>query len=69
MQSHISPQPGSETPGSDALAVDPSLQDPDEHPPKRQRLDESQDPSVEDEAVLNALAAHNHPSIDHYDGE
>jgi hypothetical protein len=69
LQSHISPQTGSDTPGSDSLAVDPSLQDTDEHPSKRQRLDESQDPSVEDEAVLNALAAHNHPSIDHYDAE
>lgn len=69
MQSHVSPQTGSGTPVSDSLALDPSLQDADEHPPKRQRLDESQDPSVEDEAVLSALAAHSDPSIDNYDAE
>jgi hypothetical protein len=44
------------------LAVDPSLEDeePEEqHAAKRLRLDDSQDPSLEDEAVLNALAGHN----------
>jgi hypothetical protein len=50
----------------DDLAVDPSLgAEPDEeHAAKRQRLDDSQEPSleVEDEAVLNALAGHNNPT-------
>jgi hypothetical protein len=70
MHSQISPQTGSETPGSESLAVDPSLEDPDEHPHKRQRLDEeNQDPSLEEQAVMNALAAHNNPSVDHYAAE
>lgn len=45
------------------LAVDPNLEeDTEEHASKRQRLsDDSQDPSIEDEAVLNALAVHNNP--------
>jgi hypothetical protein len=46
------------------LAVDPSLDEEpeDEHAAKRQRLDDSQEPSLEDEAVLNALAGHNNPA-------
>ena len=46
------------------LAVDPSLEeDLDEQPAKRPRLsDDSQDASIEDEAVLNALAVHNNPT-------
>jgi hypothetical protein len=50
------------------VAVDPSLVDSDDGPaPKRPRLDETQEPSLEDEAVLNALAAHNNPNaVDHY---
>jgi hypothetical protein len=45
----------------DGLAVDPSLvNEPTEEPAaKRQRLNDSQDPSLDDEAVLNALASHN----------
>jgi hypothetical protein len=48
----------------DDLAVDPNLgEEPDEeHAAKRQRLDDSQEPSLEDEAVLNALADHNNPT-------
>lgn len=61
------PQAESETPGSESLAVDPSLEDSDEQPAKRPRLDENQDPSLDDEAVLSALAAHNNPTpVDHY---
>lgn len=47
----------------DDLAVDPSLEDDpeDEHVAKRQRLDDSQEPTLEDEAVLSALAGHNNP--------
>ncbi|KAL2147885.1 hypothetical protein VTI28DRAFT_3363 [Corynascus sepedonium] len=46
------------------LAVDPSLgEEPEEeHAAKRQRLDDSQEPTLEDEAVLNALASHNNPT-------
>ncbi|KAK3304402.1 uncharacterized protein B0T15DRAFT_240516 [Chaetomium strumarium] len=46
------------------LAVDPSLDDgpEEEHAAKRQRLADSQDPSLDDEAVLNALAGHNNPT-------
>jgi hypothetical protein len=49
------------------MVVDPSLEDSDEHPAKRPRLEEAQGPSLEDEAVLNALAAHNNPNeVDNY---
>ncbi|KAK4133009.1 hypothetical protein BT67DRAFT_443381 [Trichocladium antarcticum] len=46
------------------LAVDPSLEeDLDVKPAKRPRLsDDSQDASIEDEAVLNALSVHNNPT-------
>ncbi|AEO61785.1 hypothetical protein MYCTH_2312344 [Thermothelomyces thermophilus ATCC 42464] len=46
------------------LAVDPSLggEPEEEHAAKRQRLDDSQEPTLEDEAVLNALASHNNPT-------
>lgn len=64
MHSQLSPgQTGSVTPGSESLAVDPGLEDVDEHPNKRQRLDENQDPYREDEAVMNALAAHNSGNV------
>ncbi|SPQ27459.1 640fcbc6-deb0-419d-8721-15944957a1c0 [Thermothielavioides terrestris] len=66
------PQPGAPVPSPrvapqaqmtapDGLAVDPSLvNEPAEEPAaKRQRLNDSQDPSLDDEAVLNALASHN----------
>jgi hypothetical protein len=57
-------------PGNDSLAVDPDLEDPDEQVAKRPRLAESQDPSLEDEAVMSALAAHNNPApVDHYTTE
>ncbi|KAK5660848.1 hypothetical protein OQA88_12219 [Cercophora sp. LCS_1] len=62
-----------DTPGADEeLAVDPSLEDDpeDEHVSKRQRLDVPQDTSMEDEAVLNALAAHANPdSAESYEEE
>ncbi|KAB5585790.1 hypothetical protein GE09DRAFT_1048833 [Coniochaeta sp. 2T2.1] len=61
------PHAQSETPGSDAMAVDPSLDDQISQPAKRPRLEENVEPSIEDEAVLNALAAHANPSPgDHY---
>lgn len=42
----------------------------DEPELKRPRLDDNTDPSLEDEAVLTALAAHNNPaSVDHYGQE
>ncbi|KAK4101003.1 hypothetical protein N658DRAFT_507320 [Parathielavia hyrcaniae] len=46
------------------LAVDPNLEDEadEEHAAKRQRLDDSQEPTLEDEAVLNVLAGHNNPT-------
>lgn len=47
--------------------MDPGLEDPDEQVAKRPRLDENQDPTLEDEAVLNALAGHGNPTpVDHY---
>ncbi|KAK0706570.1 hypothetical protein B0T26DRAFT_461220 [Lasiosphaeria miniovina] len=62
-----SPSMGEEqTPVHDDIAVDPSLEDHDhdhdhdEQPAKRPRLDNGQDTTpLEDEAVMNALAAHN----------
>ncbi|KAK0626153.1 hypothetical protein B0T14DRAFT_509271 [Immersiella caudata] len=61
-----------DTPVDDDLAVDPSLEDAeddDDHAAKRPRLDDSQDHSLEDAAVLNALAAHNNPAAGDYDAE
>ena len=57
---------------SDDIAVDPSLENPDvqdedddEPVAKRQRLvEENQDPSLEDEAMLSALAAHSQTGND-----
>lgn len=51
---------------SENLAVDPSLEDDveeeeDEHAAKRQRLEDSQEPTLEDEAVLHVLSGHNNP--------
>ncbi|KAK4155224.1 hypothetical protein C8A00DRAFT_42106 [Chaetomidium leptoderma] len=48
----------------DDLAVDPNLEDEpeEEHTSKRQRLNDSLEPTLEDEAVLNALADHNNPT-------
>jgi hypothetical protein len=46
------------------LAVDPSLEDDaeeEEHVAKRQRLEDSQEPTLEDEAVLHVLSGHNNP--------
>lgn len=60
-------QPETATPASEPMAVDPSLEDSDEQPAKRPRVEGTQEPSLEDEAVLNALAAHNNPNaVDHY---
>ncbi|KAK4241352.1 hypothetical protein C8A03DRAFT_41181 [Achaetomium macrosporum] len=58
----VAPQAQMTAPGE--LAVDPSLEEEpeEEHAAKRQRLNDSQDPSLEDEAVLNALAGHNNPT-------
>lgn len=56
----------------DELALDPSLEDPDEQVAKRPRLDDSHDPSLDpDEAELSAaLAAHNsRTSVDNFDAE
>lgn len=62
-----------QTPVADEeLAVDPSLEDDpdDEHLSKRQRLDVPPDSSMEDEAVMNALAAHTNPdSAESYEEE
>lgn len=57
-----------DTPGGEELAVDPSLEDADieEHAAKRPRLETNQDPSLEDEAVMNALTAHNNPVAGDY---
>lgn len=42
------------------LAVDPNLEEEPEAPAaKRPKLNDSQDSTLEDEAVLTALAAHN----------
>lgn len=42
----------------------------DEHTAKRVKLDEHHDPSLNDEAILSALAAHNnHDSVEHYNPE
>lgn len=58
-------------PDPEPLALDPSLVAADEQAAKRPRLDDDpQDPSLEDEAVLNALAAHTNPNVvDHYGQE
>jgi hypothetical protein len=59
--------PPSET---EALAVDPSLEDADEQMIKRPRLDDPQDPSLDEEAVLSALSAHGNPEVvDQYSQE
>lgn len=57
-----------DTPAGDDLAVDPSLEDvedEDEHAAKRPRLDDSQEPSLDDVAAMNLLAAHNNPTGDY----
>ncbi|KAK4190259.1 hypothetical protein QBC35DRAFT_449453 [Podospora australis] len=66
--SRVAPPAQMEGPGDvgddddDDLAVDPSLGD-GEHPSKRPRLDDSQGTSsMDDEAMLSALAAHNAPT-------
>ncbi|KAJ4307040.1 hypothetical protein N0V88_000415 [Collariella sp. IMI 366227] len=48
----------------DDLAVDPSLEDEPEdgRDAKRQRMSDSQDPSLEEVAMMNALASHNNPT-------
>ncbi|KXX81229.1 hypothetical protein MMYC01_201380 [Madurella mycetomatis] len=62
--------PQAQMAGPDDLAVDPSLEeDPEEHAAKRPRLNESQDSSIEDEAVLNALAVHSNPTPGEYTTE
>ena len=49
------------------MVVDPSLDDQVSQPARRPRLDETVDPTMDDEAVFNALAAHNNPNPgDHY---
>ncbi|KAK4455600.1 hypothetical protein QBC34DRAFT_70913 [Podospora aff. communis PSN243] len=66
----VSPQ--GDTPVDDELAVDPSLEDAEDdedHAAKRPRLDDNQDHSLEDAAVLNALAAHNNPAAGDYDAD
>ncbi|KAK4175961.1 hypothetical protein QBC36DRAFT_16587 [Triangularia setosa] len=51
----------------DNLAVDPNLEDDsDEHIVKRQRLDDSQSGSLDDEAMMSALSAHNEPTPGDY---
>lgn len=57
-------------PAADTLAVDPDLEDPDEQVAKRPRLEGSHDPSLEDDAVMSTLAAHDDPApVDHYGAE
>lgn len=55
--------------GADDLALAPNGDD-SEHIAKRPRLEENQDPALDDEAVLSALAAHSNPTpVDHYSTE
>ncbi|KAM7183460.1 hypothetical protein V8F33_013570 [Rhypophila sp. PSN 637] len=64
----VLPPTAEQTPLSDELAVDPSLEDSDEQVAKRPRLDDSQSASLDtDEAMLSALAAHNSgTSVDNF---
>ncbi|KAM7209539.1 hypothetical protein V8F20_000277 [Naviculisporaceae sp. PSN 640] len=71
------PPTAEQTPISDELAVDPSLEDSEEPAVKRPRLDDSQTATLQtasldtDEAMLSALAAHNNrpPSVDNFEAE
>ncbi|KAM7222048.1 hypothetical protein V8F06_002553 [Rhypophila decipiens] len=67
----VLPPTAEQTPLSDELAVDPSLEDSDEQVAKRPRLDDSQSASLDtDEAMLSALAAHNSgTSVDNFGAE
>lgn len=75
--SRVAPPAQMESPGDeedddddDDLAVDPTLGDGDGHPSKRPRLDDSQGTSsMDDEAMMNALAAHNAPTPADYSQE
>lgn len=59
------PQP----PVTEDLGLGPNGDD-SEHIAKRPRLEENQDPALDDEAVLSALAAHTNPTpVDHYSTE
>lgn len=77
------PMPGSQVPTadmgggvgpphmSDGLSMSHEVDDDlDEHAVKRPRLDDNTDPALEDEAMLNALAAHSsNTPVDHYGAE
>jgi len=47
------------------LTLDPSAEEFDEQATKRAKLDEAADHSLDDEAVLSALTAHNAPTSDY----
>jgi hypothetical protein len=59
MSLHLAAHPSE----SEVLAVDPNLEDADGHLAKRPRLDDAHDPSLEDDAVMSALEAHNNAGV------
>jgi hypothetical protein len=61
---------GEPAPQPEILSLEVNGQETEEQPAKRPRLEENQDPALEDEAVLNALAVHSNPTpVDHYGTE
>lgn len=55
---------------TEGVSFDEVDEEPDEHDAKRTKLDDHHDPSLNDEAILSALAAHNNPDgVEHYNPE
>lgn len=54
----------------DSSLEDDAVEDEEEHVSKRQRLEDIQEPTLEDEAVLHVLSGHNNSETpDEYTGE
>lgn len=47
------------------LDLETQSEEPDEHLAKRPRLEENQDPALNDEAILSALVSHNNTGAIH----
>jgi hypothetical protein len=69
----VAPQAQMTAPGNltvDSSLEDDAVEDEEEHVSKRQRLEDIQEPTLEDEAVLHVLSGHNNSETpDEYTGE